>query len=604
MGKLRHRSSSRLLLACLVLFALLAGCGEDKSQPGVGSAAPSGSGAKAPAAATAEAPSKPIAELEAPAGVVAFGGADNVQQLVADAQKLAVEVSPAAAAPLDLGELLKQQWGLSSADAVDLSKPARVLIGDLKKDDKAVAVMLGTKGKDKLVAALPADKKDNADGNAYSWKTKSGHDVYLNFVGDYAVISASKDLYAAQKDFIPLLINAKLPGPFALVGAVKNMMALYSADLDKTITEAKAAMQTAAEAQAKAGPKAGGAGVDPAAQLAGVGSMFDWANATAKELDRVVLTGTLSADGSSLSLHLRPLKGTGLDKTFQALTKRPFTTLAKLPADSPFFFAIAVDPEATSELTRKLVTWSMTLGLGGQELPQKYLDAMGEYWKATTGEFVFAAHKALKGKGLTLSGLMGVRDVDKVRAAMKTIGEMYKEKSIADAYKKLGISFDYKDAAYKVGDVPVATQQVKLGKALPQLGSIGPLIEDLMSTHTAFSKDLGMVVYGKDAKSTIEAFLGGTVPGGLDQAPGVVRALKNAAPGTFLLGYISPVDVAKAIDLGGKNPLAPKLVGIPASTTGVALSVGAEGGVATITLDLPTEQVKAIAQLVLLSRQM
>jgi hypothetical protein len=237
--------------------------------------------------------------------------------------------------------------------------------------------------------------------------------------------------------------------------------------------------------------------------------------------------------------------------------------------------------------------------MGGQEMPEKYLQASADYWKATSGEMVFAVHKALTGQGLSLTGVMGLRDAEKARAATKTMADMYKEKAIADMYKTLGMSVEYKEAAYKVGDVPVATQQVKLGKALAALGPFGPMLEDLLMSHVALAKDLGVIAYGgKDGKPTVEAFLGGKVQGGLDQAPGVARALKNAAPGTFVLFYVSPVALVKGVHLGGQNPLAAALADVAPGATGLALSIGAQGGVATVTLDLPTEQAKNVAQMV------
>jgi hypothetical protein len=590
--------ATQLLLVCLVLIGLVAGCGDEKKGEGAaGSAKPMAS-----AGALAQGAVKPLAELDVPADVVLFGGADNLQQLVADFQKLAADVAPMAAVPVMLPALLQQSFKLSSPDALDLAKPARFVMVDPKKFDKPIAIVLATKGKDKLVATLPADKKANDQGNAYSWKGQSDELAFLNFVDDYAVISPNKDVFPSHKDFIAQLVKAKLPSPVALVGSVKNAVALYGTELEAGVQAVKVQMQQGAELAAKSGKP--GPATNPA-QLAGVMAMMDWFNVTAKELDKVVMTGSLPADGASLSFLLHPKKGSPLEKTFGVLGKRPLSLLAKLPADTPMFFAMSVDPDSTNELIKKLVSWSLTIGLGGQEgVPQKYLDAMTEYWKATNGEMVFAAHKDLAGKGMSLSALMGVRDADKARASMKVLAEMYKEKSIVETYKQMGMSLDFQEEAYKVGDVPVSLMQVKAGKALAALGPFGPMFEDLMTTHTAHAKDLGVVAYGKNGKTALEAFLGGKVPGGLDQAPGVVRALKNAAPGTFLLAYAAPVEVVKAIDLGGKNPLAPKLADIAASSTGIALSVGAQGGVVTVTLDVPTEQAKNVAQLALRGQQL
>jgi len=504
-------------------------------------------------------------------------------------------VAPMAAAPVVLPTTLQQVFKLSSPDALDLAKPARFVLVDPKKYPKPIALVLATKGKDKLVATLPADKKANDQGNAFSWKGQNEELTFLNFVDDFAVLSPNKDVFPSHKDFIAQLIKSKLPSPVALVGSVKNAVGLYGTELEAGIAALKIQMKQGAEAQAKAGGKAGP--MTSPAQLAGVAAMMDWFSVTAKELDKVVMMGSLPADGASLSFYLHPKKGTELEKTFGML--------GKLPADTALFFAMSVDPDSTNELIKKLVSWSLTIGLGGQEgVPQKYLDAMTEYWKATTGEMVFAAHKDLGGKGTSLTALMGLRDAAKARASMKTLSEMYKEKTLVDTYKQMGMQLEFKEEAYKVGDVPVSTMQVKAGKIMASLGPFGPMLEDLMTTHTAHANDLGVVAYGKSGKTTIEAFLGGKVPGGLDQAPGVVRALKNAAPGTFMLAYAEPVEVVKGIDLGGKNPLAPKLTDIPPSKTGIALSVGAQGGVVTVTLDVPTEQAKGVAQLALRGQQL
>jgi hypothetical protein len=227
--------------------------------------------------------------------------------------------------------------------------------------------------------------------------------------------------------------------------------------------------------------------------------------------------------------------------------------------------------------------------------------AMTDYWKATNGEFAVAVHKALQGPGLAMTGLMGLRDAAKARESMKAMSGMYKEPAIAEMYKGMGMSIEFKEEAYKVGDVPVSTQQVKMGAMLAMLGPFGAMLEDLMTTHVAHSGALGVVAYGKDGKAAIEGFLGGKVPGGLDKAPAVARAMKNAAPGTFAVGFVEPLDLIKGIHFGGKNPLAPQLAEVPASTTGLAFTIGAKDGQAILTIDVPLEQAKSIAQLAMLA---
>lgn len=585
-GHLHARRWMPLLLALLGLFL---GCDDADKKPGQTSTATAKPKSDLPAA-----PAGGIADLQAPPEVVAFGGAENFQKLITDVQKLVSGLAPGAVPPpamltKELATMLK----LKNADAVDFSKTARFVLLDPKKHDNPLALIVGTKGKDKMLASLPDDKKQDDEGNAYSWTTQSGKTAYLNFIDEFAVLSPSKDIYPSNKAFIGKVLSAKLPAPVAVVGSMVNIMKLYGTDLDQGITQAKEEMKRSGAAAP------GGAGAQ-AAQLESVSAMFDWFAVTAKELDKVLLTGRMPADGAVMSFKMFPKKGTELEKVFKVLGQRPLDLLAKLPADSPFFFAMNLDPDQAGDLTKKLVQWSLTMGMGGQEVPEKYVDGMSDYWKATNGQFVVAAHKAIEGEGMSLTGLMGLRDAEKARASMKIIAEMYKEPSVVDTYKKMGMSIDYKEEAYKIGDVPVATQQVKFDKPMAQLGPMAPMLADLMYTHTAMDKDLGYIAYGKDAKGGLEAFMGGKVQGGLDKAPGVVRAMKNAAPGTFFVMYAEPVDVAKGVHFGGENPLKTQLANVPDSTTGLCVSGGAKGGVVDVTFDLPASEAKSVAQVVMM----
>ncbi|MBW2524119.1 MAG: hypothetical protein JRI23_08085 [Deltaproteobacteria bacterium] len=584
---LRH--SLRIMPLLLALLGLLLGCDDADKKPAVTSTAAATEKPKAKVA-----PSGGIADLQAPPEVVAFGGTESFQKLITDVGKLAGSMAPGAVPPpAMLTKELSTMLKLKNADAVDFSKTARFVLLDPKKHDNPLALILGTKGKDQMVASLPDDKKEKDEGNAYSWTTQSGKTAYLNFIDDFAVVSPSKDIFPSNKAFIEKVLGAKLPAPVAIVGSMVNVMKLYGTDLDQGINQAKEQMKQGAAAAP------GGAGAQ-AAQMQSVGAMFDWFADTMKELDKVVLTGRIPEDGALVSLKLYPKKGTELEKVFKLLGKRPLDLLAKLPADSPAFFAMNLDPDKAGDLTKKLVQWSLTMGMGGQEVPEKYVQGMSDYWKATNGQFVLAAHKALEGEGMSLTGLMGLRDADKARASMKLIAEMYKEPSVSETYKKMGMTIEYKDEAYKIGDVPVATQQVKFDKSMAALGPMAPMLADLMYTHTAMAEDLGYIAYGKDAKSGLEAFMGGKVAGGLDKAPGVVRAMKNAAPGTFFLFYAEPVDVAKGIHLGGQNPLKQQLAGVPESTTGMCVSGGAKDGIVDVTFDVPTSEAKSVMQVVMM----
>ncbi len=591
-----YRSPTRFLLFFLVLLALTAGCDDAaKKQPGA-------KGSASVAKPTAPVAAKQLIDLKAPANVIAFGGVDNLQQILGKAQGVSGGlVPPEAVSPAVVAAGLQGMLKLTSADAIDLAKPARFMVVDPKKHPEPLTIVIGTKGKDKLIAALPADKKKDDGGNAFSWKAEGNKTAYLSFIGDAAVISSDPGGFAAHKAFLTELVHTKLPGGIAVVGSVVNMVTLYGTEIDQGLQQVKEGLKQIAKS-GPAGP-AGPAGLK-AGQVEGFNAMLDWAGATVKDLEKVVIETKLSADGGLLSFQLHPKKGTEVEKIFKMLGKRPLTLLSKLPANSSAFFDGNLDPDGASELTRRLVTWSLTMGIGGAEVPEKYITGMSDYWKATTGEFVVAVHPAVDGKGLALTGLMGLRDAEKARSMIKLLAEMYQDPIIAKGYKELGLTMDFKPEAYKIGDVTVATMQVKMAQPMAELGPLGPMIQDLLTTHTGTGKDMGYIAYGKDGKATLEALIGGKLGSGLDKAPATVRALKHAAPNAFFLMCGAPLDIAKGIDLGGKNPLVAKLADAPTSKTGLCFSAGQKDGVIHLTTDVPGEQAKAIAQLVALVQQL
>jgi hypothetical protein len=122
-------------------------------------------------------------------------------------------------------------------------------------------------------------------------------------------------------------------------------------------------------------------------------------------------------------------------------------------------------------------------------------------------------------------------------------------------------------------------------------------LTELLTQHVAIGKDVGVLAIGTDARPTVEAMLGGSLKGGLRAAPGPARALKQAAPNPIAILYLSPIELARRVRLGGMNPVAPMLAGIE-STTGIGLSLGTEAGALQMVIDLPVEQMQKIGQVV------
>lgn len=567
------RSLRSLAAAVLLSLPLFAACGDGGKKPDAGPPVPS---------AIANVKPAPIESIAPPASVIAWAGADSLEKLSGGVQAFLQQVMPLAPSVLDLAkDELRRKLSLTKLDGVDFKRPARVAVFDPKGMPKAAyAVVVGLSSKEQLLAALPPTKKENDEGNAITYRDDLGRTICMSFVDDSVVITWDKKQWSQNIDFLVQLARSTVTGEQAFYLSASNVSALYTKEIDEMVVEAKQQMA--------ASPM----GV-PGAQGETSNRVLQWMVSTFKELERVESRPTLLEDGALLRVRLFPKEGTELARSFKAIEARPHVLLGKLPADAPVFASFSTNPDAVDGLTTRLVEWAMSVGFGGK-VPEGYAELMKDYFQSTNGEMAMAVHKPFTGEGLSLTTLLSVRDEEKLRAAMRKSKDTFKDKAILENMKKMGISIEYKEGAYKIGAVPVDTAEVKFDKEknpFAQLGPFGEAMGELQTNHTAVSKDLAIIGYGKDARKALEGFLDGKVQGGLDKAAGPVRALRVGVKDPVAILYVSPVEVAKRASLGGKNPLAEGLKDL-ASTTGVALSFTAKDGVFELVLDLPVEQAR------------
>lgn len=564
-----RRWTRALLVLALASGGAVAGCDDDKKPDGV-----------EPTKAQEVAPSGPIDELEAPTEVVTFGGSDSLVSLANKIGAVGGPMGAAAVNPAMMGKGMAKTFGLKNDGAFALDKPFRFAMVDPKNLAEPLVLVVSMTKKEDLVALLPpAHKKDDA-GNAISYPV-DGETVYLNFIDDFAVFSQNQEIFAKQKAFLVKLAGAKVPNEGVAVVSASNATKMYAKELAEAVTEAEQALAN------QPGMPMGGDGMKKMAQ---------WFATTAKELDRVVVRVDGVEDGGKLTFDLVPKEGSELKKTFGALGKQKLELLDEVPADAPIAMVAAIDPNATGELTQSLTAWSLQLSLG-DEVDEELTRAMDDYWKASTGQMAFAAHQVPNVEGLRFSGVFGVRDAEKARAAQKVLRGIYERDSFKKTYDEMGVAMSFTPEAYRVGDVPVARVSAKLDDAAGDanlrsaLGPTAALFSDLMNTHVAIAEPLGVMAYGQDGRSVVEAWLGGDMPGGLDAAPGMVRALKHAAPGLFMVIYGKPLEVMKA--MGVSSPQGQQAAG-QGGDSGLALSAGADEGGLHVVLDLPTTQVAAL----------
>jgi len=533
------------------------------------------------------APSGPIEKLAAPESVLAFGGSDDMKTLLPELAKLA---GPAGAQlqAKQVAKLVAARLELTDPSVVALDKPMRFVVVDPKAHDNGAVILMSTTGRDAFVAAMPKNKKQNDAGNAYSFQSPTqsttGFSTYVNFVDDVAVMSPNKDLFSKYKVFLLKLAGATVASGASVVIAAKHAAKLYQSEIDEAVAEAKAE-----------GAESPGA----PAVFAEMGKMAQWAAGVAKDIDKVIIRIDALDDGGKVAIDVSAKDQSGLQKTFRSVGERKLSLLSKVPADATAVVAMNVDPDSQDELTRSLTAWSLQLSLG-QDADSKYSDAMNDYWKATSGEMVFAAHRVPNGEGLRFSALMGIRDAEAARKAQQTLRGMLQQPKLQQSYAAMGMKLSVQSPAYKIGDVPVSTVTAEVDRdAKPSaqsvhraLGNSAPLYTKLMSSHIAIGPELGVMAYGDEARASIETWLGGKMPGGFDKAPGLTRALSHAAKGMFMLAYGSPTELIKQ-SLGSQLP---QLGGPPTQDNGIAISAGATDGVLHIVVDMPAAQALALAK--------
>lgn len=536
--------------------------------------------------------SAPLEGLQAPPEALAYGGTGPLTEVTGALGALATQAGlPVPPLQDQLALALKAELNLKDDKVVDLAQGLRFAVLDPKKHAaEPVALLFGAKSKEAFIAALPDDRKADDEGNAFSYLRFPGSSqaVYVNFVLGTVVVTRDKAIFPQYRNFLERLAMAEIGTTAGVVFAVRNLAAIYGQDLDAALAELKKTARGAIAALPGAGHQ--GWVID---------GVTDAVGRLGRELDDVRLRLSALPDGLRIEATFQPKPNTELATTFAGL-KGPGTgaPLDRIPADAPFFLWLNLPPERLNAHAERIA--QMTVGAMLKSAPETmkaYNQTVVDALSAMTGELVVAAHGPVSGDGLSLTTLFGVRDAAKARAAQARLSDVYKEPGAQEYYKKAGLEVEMKAGAYTVADAPVSVITTRIGAANPQLAAMKDGIAELLTQHIAVGAELGVVAVGSDARATVEGVLGGRLAGGLRDAPGPARALKLAAPAPFLMLYVSPVEVARRLRLGGMNPVAPLVEGITA-TTGIGLSLGSEAGALRAVFDLPVEQAQKIGQVV------
>jgi len=528
------------------------------------------------------------AEVETPANlealqlteaVVAFGGSDNLARLLSETARAAKDLHPMAAnVPMMFSSGLQQNLGLTSMDGVDLTRPVRFAVFDPKKyEGGPVALCLTLSTKKKFIATLPQNKKEKDKGNAYSVATLGGQTIYFNLLDSFVVVTHKPELFGKHKDDLTSLVTTRGQGDIKVLLEVGNLRKLYEDEIETGLKEMEQGLEGSKDPQGVQG-------------LAALKSMSGWGREVMAETKRVILNYGVTSESLRLTAAVIPNKGSGFAKTIGAFEGSGAPKLLdSLPADSAAFMAGKMDPEKTQDLISRMMRFTMSVMPG--KMPESYMEATKKFWKSTDGEFVSGLYSAPEG-GVAMVGLYIVVDHEAAAASMKEMMGLYKNPAYMEMMKKLKMEVELNEAAYKVGDVTVATMATKM-PGMDQASGFSKIFNAFTTTHLGLGKKQGIYAFGPSARAAVEAFLGGKVKGGLASNKGVKAALSAAAPGATVWIYGAAAGLAKlAFSAMGADS---SKMALPEADGGACLSFGAKGGQLNAALDLPVNQLKVIA---------
>ncbi len=561
---LRCAAPHRALLAGLLLAVGLFGCSKKDDAP---KGDPAGEADK-PVAAT-PAP----AALEAPASIVGYAGSGDIPKTIAALHALAGKVTPQVPPAAQFEQMItgsiQGEFRFKDAKFIDLKKPVRFAFADPKTYGRdPSALLVGITGKDALVAALPdLERKEGDQGNGWSYLKFQGSKapVFVNVLGDHAVLTRHPEVFPKHKDFLAKLIAAPMPAHGAAVVELDHLLAIYDKEFDEGLKMVEAEMKKSAQMA----PGAGG-------QAEMLSQMVQWFGARSKQIDAVRLSLATTDDAIKLDLGIAPKAGTELAQIFELAKGAAHPLLAKIPASAVVGASSATEVASMVKLTEMMGRMFIAPTLG-DEAAGPYMKAMTDMIAATTGTFVMAVIDAPDGNGLTPVGLYGVKDGEAARKAQSTVNKLNTEPAFVAMYEKTGVEVAVQENAYTVEGAPVTVQTTTMANAPPEAMMMMGMMQDLMTQHLAFGDELGVLGYGSSAKAVLEMFLGGKAEGGFAQKPGVEVALSEAAANPSFFAYLEPLALAAKLKLGGMNPLAQMLAGVP-TDGGLAFSLGAEGG--------------------------
>ncbi|MBV69912.1 MAG: hypothetical protein CMH52_01060 [Myxococcales bacterium] len=519
------------------------------------------------------------ADLTVPESLLVYAGITAPNDTLKSLSAIANTVQPGMPdATMVAPPLIQNEFRLMSPAGIDLSKSIGFALFERKTYGRdPSATLVGMTSKDQFVQSLPKNnQKQNDAGNAYSYLKWAGAKtpVFVNFIGQHAVLTRHPDLFPTHKAFLSRLAGHRFKKAGSVFVSLDNVYRAEQKEIDNALAQAKAKSET-------------DLANSPAA--ASVGFFTDVLESIPTLMKQLASAEfILSADPSGLGLNFlfSAKDGTRLGTSWAKLKGAEHTLLKTAPMDTVAFgsvaFAASAEPNKLQETVLNFAMNALKSVAKVDAAIAKEVEESGRAMlKQMTGHFLAIVHPYPGSNGLLPSVITGIKDASVARAAYT---KSVKAMAALTANAELGITSNFSE--YKIGDAPVTVQKTVQANANPMMAMLSAFNE----THTVITKGKSIVAYGAAAKPELERAMNGANEG-FTKTVDVKRLTKKGVAKAFMYAFVSPVKLMQRVSLGGMNPFAATLTGLEAQG-GLGFVLGAEGNKLNFLIDIPTTLLK------------
>ena len=514
--------------------------------------------------------------LETPADLLIYAGMTSPFETLGNLTKVANIVQPGVPDfSMMAPPMLQNEFRLASPAGIDLKKSIAFALFDQNTYGRdPSATLIGMVDQAKFVASLPkTEQKQNDEGNAYSYKKRAGAKVpvYVNFIGQHAVLTRHKDLFNAKRGFLETLSKHKFKKQGSVV--VKSQAAYKSQEkaLKKNLSRAKQQMSQ----QMAKNPGAGNADF--------ITDAIDDIPSVLEQLESGEFVLSVNDKGLTFAFSVAAIAGTTAAQLFNGFAGTEHQLVKEGHKDAAAFASMAfASTDGMVSLIKKAAKFSASalemVAKVDKALIEKVKSLILNSQSAMNGQYLFSVHPAAGQMGITLSALTGIKDkasaqsmmADSVKVAKELTAAMQVNPEFAKAASAMVPT--YQENAYTVAGEPVTVIKQNVGGNDPVAAMFG----GLMQQHVVISNGVMATAYGPDGKAELERLVK-RQPSGLDKTPALteLRALGYAQP--FGYASISPIKLLQTVKLGGMNPFAATVAGMaPQGNLGFVMDAGAD----------------------------